>query len=232
MARLLQIPKEEHLEYLRMLICNRYGKPVVNSLDCGNLELQILKFQNKRLSIDTLLRLFNIKKGKTLPSIYTLDTCSSFVGYKNWNDLIINYQKQSLLYQKNIIFKLINQDAFSFENLLEQFESMTISNETYELFNQVILIKSQQKDLTFFNNIFKFLNIFKFREIYKFEIYHTIHLLGVLCQKNEWLINIAISQYYNLPYEEDYFVEWLVTPEHNYYIKLLENYYQINKKNH
>ena len=131
MARLIQIPKEEHLEYLRMLMVNKYGKPIVNRLDCGNLESQILKFQNKRLSIDTLLRLFNIKKGKNLPSIYTLDTCSLFVGYKNWNDLIINYQKQSLLYQKNIIFKLINQDAFSFENLLEQFEFMTISNETY-----------------------------------------------------------------------------------------------------
>lgn len=231
MARLLQIPKEEHLEYLRMLICNRYGKPVVNSLDCGNLELQILKFQNKRLSIDTLLRLFNIKKGKTLPSIYTLDTCSSFVGYKNWNDLIINYQKQSLLYQKNIIFKLINQDTFSFENLLEQFEFMTISNETYELFNQVILIKSQQKDILFFENIFKFSNLFKFREIHKFNIYHTIHLLGILCQKNDWLSNIAMSNYFNLPFEEDYFVEWLVIPEENYYTNLLENYYRSNKNN-
>lgn len=231
MARLLQIPKEEHLEYLRMLICNKYGKPVVNSLDCGNLELQILKFQNKRLSVDTLLRLFNIKKGKTLPSIYTLDTCSSFVGYKNWNDLIINYQKQSLLYQKNIIFELINKDAISFEHLLEQFEAMTISNETYELFNQVILIKSQQKDIIFFKNIFKFSNLFKFREIHKFNIYHTIHLLGILCEKNEWLSNIAVNQYYNLPYEEDYFVEWLVIPEQDYYLNLIENYYQSNKKN-
>ena len=29
-------------------------------------------------------------------------------------------------------------------------------------------------------------------------------------KKNEWLSNIAVNQYYNLPYEEDYFVEWLL----------------------
>lgn len=228
MARLLYIPKEEHLQYLRTLINNNYGKNVVTIADCANLELKILFNLNKRLSVDTLARLFNIKKGKSLPSIFTLDTCASFVGYTDWNNLVKDYQNQSLLYKKNIIFELLN-GTFAFEKLLFSFQNIIISKQVYEIFNQVILIKSQQKDVCFFENIFLFTHLFELREENKFSIYHTIHLLGTLCTKNKWLRKIATEHYYNLPFEEDYFVEWLVVPNQPYYFKLLENYYLNNK---
>jgi hypothetical protein len=227
MARLLQIPKEEHLHFLRVQITNKYSKPIVNSFDCKHLEETIEAALNKRISVDTLARLFGIKKGKSLPSIYTLNTCSNFVGYKDWNDLVSDFQKQSLLYQKNFVFEIMNSDV-SFNTIKNQLSSFTKSTEIYEIFHQIIIIKAQQKDTEFFIHIFQFKSLFEFDEEFKFNIYHTIHLLGVLCIKNEWLSEIAIKNYFNLGYVEDYFVEWLVVPEQAYYLKILENYHNCN----
>ena len=48
MARLLQEPKEEHLDYLRELIINTFSKPIVNTNDCNLLEGAIQLAINQR----------------------------------------------------------------------------------------------------------------------------------------------------------------------------------------
>lgn len=230
MPKLVEEPKKEHLEYLRELIINKFSKPIVNINDCKLLEETIQKVIKHRLSSDTIARLFGIKKSNSSPSLFTLNTCCVYIGFTCWQDLIKNYLSQSKLYQKGVLFELITENL-SFEKLSIKINSLTKAHETYELFYQIILVKVQQKDELFFENIFDFEIIFGFQETFKYAIYHIIHLLGSLCETNKWIEEIAIKKYYNLPYKDDYFIEWLVVPEYFYYLKVLENYYLTNKRN-
>ena len=228
MARLLQQPKEEHLDYLRNLIVNTFSRSVCNVYDCKLLEEDIFKAIAQRVSVDTLRRLFKILKGNSSPSTFTLDVCSNYVGYNGWESLIQSHSEQNILHQKSLVFDVIENDI-SFDELSNRINTFSKSKELYETFNQIILAKSQKEDVVFFERIFELRIIFEFNETFKYNIYHSIHLLACLCMKKDWLKNIAVNNYFNLPYENDYFVEWLVVPENDYYAELLENYYQSKK---
>lgn len=228
MARQLQEPKEEHLDYLRELITNRFSKPIGTTIDCKLLEDAIQSTINQRLSIDTIARLFGIKKSNSSPSIFTLDTCSIYVGYTSWEGLTKSYSEQNVLHQKAILFEVI-QNRISLDDLFNKLNVSSKSTLLYETVNQIILCKAQQKDEEFFERLCELQVVFEHQEAYKYAIYHTIHLLGSLCEQHEWLAEIAIAYYHDLPYAENYFVEWLVVPEQQYYLPLLENCYQSNK---
>ncbi|MDI1317757.1 hypothetical protein [Flavobacterium sp.] len=230
MARIPQEPKEEHIHYLKSLVHIGFSKSVLTSYDCTTLAESIERTIDEKLSVDTLRRFFGVIKSVSLPSTYTLDVLSKYVGYKNWSDLILGHQEQCELHQKHLLFELITKNI-PFQELLVRFNSFPKTTAVYDLFKQVILIKIEQKDVAFFENIFKFQLIFEFQESFKYAIYHTIHLLGSLCSIHEWLKDIAINNYYNLPYCEDYFVEWLVVPEQDYYLEVLEKYYEVNQDN-
>lgn len=230
MARIPQEPKEEHISYLKSLVHTSFSQSITTSYDCSSLAESIESTRNEKVSIDTLRRFFGVIKNTSLPSTFTLDVLSKYVGYKNWGDLLMGYEEQSQLHQKNLLFELIST-GISVEELLIRFSTLSKTIEIYDFFGQIILIKAQQKDFIFFENIFQFKLIFEFQESFKYAIYHTIHLLGTLCASNKWLHEIAVTNYYNLPYAEDYFVEWLVVPEQTYYLEVLENYYRDNKDN-
>jgi hypothetical protein len=228
MPRLLQEPKEEHLEYLRELTLNKLSKSIASTNDCKRLEDAIQATVNKRLSIDTIARFFNIKKSNTSPSIFTLDTFSSYVGYSSWEGLTKSYAEQNVFYQKAILFEVI-RNTISLKDLFHQLNASSKSALLYETVNQIILCKAQQKDEVFFKRLFELQVVFDYQEAYKYSIYHTIHLLGSLCEEHDWLAEIAIAHYHDLPYAANYFVEWLVVPEQQYYLHLLEN---TDKNNH
>ena len=71
--------------------------------------------------------------------------------------------------------------------------------------------------------------LFEYQETHKYAIYNTVHLLSILCTKHDWLSRIAITHYANLSYPINYFVEWVVVPEQQYYLPLMENFYQSDK---
>ena len=231
MARLLQKPKEEHLDYLKELMVTKFSKPIVNSKDCKLLEEEIVIAINQRLSVDTLARLFVIKKSASSPSIFTLNTCSVYVGYSSWKDLVTGYLEQSELYQKALLFEIMEQ-PLSFDELVIRLHGYSKSIALYETFRQIILYKAQQKDEEFFERLFEIKLLFEFQETYKYAIYNTVHLLSLLCTKHDWLSRIAVTHYANLPYPVNYFVEWVVVTERAYYLPLLERYcyYKANDK--
>jgi len=229
MARLLQEPKEEHLAYLRELLIDRFQKPIVTTNDCKYLEEAIVVATQNRLSVDTLARLFGIKKSKSSPSVFTLDTCSEYVGYTSWKELVHGYLEQSELYQKTLLFEIMEQ-PMQFEELKLRLEGYPKSDGLYETLNQIVLYKATQEDRAFFERLFALDYLFAYEEKYKYAIYNTIHLLSILCSKHEWLRDIAIEHYASLPYEANYFVEWAVMPNRSYYLPLLERYATSKKK--
>lgn len=228
MSRLLQEPKEEHLNYLRELITNTFAKPIATTADCKLLEDAIQEAIHQRLSLDTISRLFGIKKSSSSPSIFTLNTFAVYVGYGSWEGLTKSYAEQNILYQKAILFAVIH-NTISLDELFIALKSGSKSVLLYETLNQIILCKTQQKDEAFFKRLFELEVVFEFSESYKYSIYHTIHLLGSLCEQHDWLSEIAIGHYHNLPYALNYFVKWLVVPHQQYYLPLLEHYYKNNK---
>lgn len=228
MARLFQKPKEEYLNHLRNQIHKKFPSKITNNSGCEILIADIFSKTQHLLSIDTIKRLLVLKKSNSLPSIFTLDVCSQYLGYHDWEDFVKTYLEQNIFYHK-ILFINIIEEKKSFEDILSYINSEIKSSDLYENFNKILLYKAQVIDEEFFRRIFEFHNIFEFNELHKYDIYYTIHLLGSLCTKYDWLKNIAISHYHSLPFAENYFVEWLVVPEKDYYFPLIENYYNSDK---
>jgi hypothetical protein len=227
MARLLQKPKEEYLQRLRAEINTKFVGNISTANDCEALASDIFLKTQHRLSNDTIRRLFTIKRSTSLPSIYTLDVCAQYLEFNNWEAFVHTFLEQSVLYQRALLFDVI-AESISFEDLLSRINSDIKSTDLFQNFNKILLYKAQIKDETFFRRLFEFTNIFELQEHYKYDIYYTIHLLGSLCDRYDWLGAIAVEQYHTVPYEDNYFVEWLVVPEKRYYLPLLENYYHAN----
>ncbi|MBC7493569.1 MAG: hypothetical protein H7221_01080, partial [Flavobacterium sp.] len=110
-----------------------------------------------------------------------------------------------------------------------------VTKEIFDFFIQIILVKVIQKDKDFFKNIFEFEPLFVDLDKNRYEIYYIIHLLSTLCQNHKWIEKIAIKKYFNLEnhfgFDEDYFIEWVVTPQFEFYRTLLHNYYEVKKDN-
>lgn len=228
MARLIQKPKEEYLQHLRAEITMTFHSNISSANDCENLALAIFSKTQHRLSNDTIRRLFTLKKSTSLPSMFTLDVCSKYLDYQDWEDFVQTFLEQSALYQRALLFDVL-QERISFESILSRINSDSKSTDLYETFNKILLLKVQSRDEEFFKRLFEFTTIFQYTELHKYDLYYTIHLVGALCEKYEWLSTIAIEYYHTFPCEENYFVEWLVVPHKSYYLPLLEKYYAANK---
>ena len=99
MARIPQEPKKEHIDYLKSLVAIGFSKNVTTAYDCSSLATAIETTIQKKVSVDTLRRFFGVINSTSLPSTYTLDVLSKYVGYKNWSDLIAGYQEEKQLHQ-------------------------------------------------------------------------------------------------------------------------------------
>lgn len=228
MARLTQEHKEEHLSYLRELVNNKFGQYIRNAGDCERLGADISVVTGEQLSVDTLRRLFKVLRTNSQPSIYTLDVCSRYVGYSGWQEAMAAYSGQNTLYLKTLLLDMA-ENEMSFDELRKRIETFSKSKELYEIFGQIMLLKYQKEDKLFFEKLFDIQYLFDYSDDYKYEIYHTVHVLGMLCSKSLWLSEIAVKNYFNLPYQFDYFIEWLVVPQYDYYLLLLDNYYAVKK---
>ncbi len=228
MAKPIQEIKTEHLEHLKKLIQEQFGKSILNANDCELLAAAIFETTSQRVHGDTMRRLYGILKSDSQPSLFTLDVCALFCHLEDWTKVVENYLAQNNLYLKSLLIDVVLNNKKSFDELKNELNKRAKSKDLYETFAQIILAKAQQEDKEFFERIFELKKLFAFESRYQYDIYHTIHLLGALCIKHAWLKKIAIKHYYNLPFAHDYFVEWLVLPEQDYYMALLKNYYNAN----
>lgn len=228
MARLIQKPKEEYLQHLRTQINIKFNGNISSANDCENLVTAIFLKTQHRLSNDTIKRLFTLKKSTSLPSMFTLDVCAKYLEYQDWENFVQTFLEQSALYQRALLFDVI-EERISFEAILMRINSDIKSTDLYETFNKILLFKAQSRDEEFFTRLFEFTSIFQLAELHKYDLYYTLHLLGSLCIKYDWISSIAIENYHSSASDENYFIEWLVVPQKDYYLPLLEKYYKANK---
>ncbi|GAA4074678.1 hypothetical protein GCM10022389_20320 [Flavobacterium cheonanense] len=230
MARIATKPKPEHLQFLRKEICKKHGNSILDTIDCD----WVSNKMDNNVSSDTLRRLFNIIKNNTTLSINSLNYCAEFCGHSDWGKFIEYYNQVAIDEFKILLLKSLEGD-FDTSLLIKKIESLEVNKEVYDLFIQIILIKALQKDENFFKNFFEFETLFVDIENNRYSIYFILHLLTTLCIKNEWLQKIACNYYFNLDntyaFETDFFVEWVVTPQFEFYRVLLNQYYEVKKDN-
>lgn len=232
MARIKNKPKEAHLELLRKELSKKHTHNILTSSDCQLLSDKM----NNTVSSDTLRRLFNVIKNNNTISLLSLNHCSVYCGFSDWGNFI-DYYNQFRVNESKIMLLNCLQGKLDNQTIIEKIDDFPVTKEVYELFIQIILVKVIQKDKEFFINIFAFETLFLDIEKNRYEIYYIIHLLSTLCQSHQWLQEIAIEHYYDLEtssgfrFENDFFIEWLVTPQFEFYRTLLHNYHNAKKNN-
>lgn len=232
MARIKNKPKEVHLELLRKELSKKQTHNILTSSDCQNLSDNM----NKIVSSDTLRRLFNVIKNNNTISLLSLNRCAVYCGFSDWGSFIDYYNKIRVNDSKITLLKYL-QGKLENQTILKKIEDLEVTKEVYDLFIQIILVKVIQEDKDFFIKIFDSETLFVDIEKNRYEIYYIIHLLSTLCQSHKWLQEIAIAHYFNLDsdsrfgFESDFFIEWLVTPQFEFYRTLLHNYHNVKKNN-
>ena len=232
MARIKHKPKDAHLELLRKELSKKYTLNILTSSDCKNLSDEM----DKIVSRDTFRRLFNVIKNNNTISLKSLNHCAVYCGFNDWGSFIDHYNQIRVNEYKIMLLKCL-QGKLDNQTIIEKIDSFPVTKEVYDLFIQIILMKVIQKDKEFFINIFDFETLFVDVEKNRYEIYYIIQLLSTLCQSHKWLQEIAIEHYFNLDseihfdFESDFFIEWLVTPQLEFYRKLLHNYHNVKKNN-
>ena len=232
MARIKNKPKEAHLELLRKELSKKHTHNILTSTDCKNLSDEM----GNIVSSDTLRRLFNVIKNNNTISLKSLNHCAVYCGFSDWGSFIDHYNQLRVNENKIMLLKCL-QDKLDNQTITQKFNDFPVTKEVYDLFIQIILMKVIQKDKEFFINIFDLEPLFVDIEKNRYEIYYIIHVLSSLCQSHKWLQEIAIENYFNLDshssfeFEHDFFVEWLVTPQFDFYRTLLHNYHNVKKNN-
>jgi hypothetical protein len=80
---------------IRERIEQKFGQEIRYSKDCEVLANEISNHTTKKISASTVKRLFGLAKGIDEPRLYTMDVLASYLGYKNYDDLLIEFSSAS-----------------------------------------------------------------------------------------------------------------------------------------
>lgn len=77
---------------IRERIQQKFGQEIRYSKDCEVLAIDISNNTSRKISVSTIKRLFGLAKGIEEPRLYTLDVLAIYIGYKNYDDLLIEFK--------------------------------------------------------------------------------------------------------------------------------------------
>jgi hypothetical protein len=77
---------------IRERIQQKFGQEIRYSKDCEVLAVDICNNTSRKISVSTIKRLFGLAKGIEEPRLYTLDVLAIYIGYKNYDDLLIEFK--------------------------------------------------------------------------------------------------------------------------------------------
>jgi hypothetical protein len=73
------------------IIKDKSGIPMTSMYHCGQLSLKLLLELNKTISEFTIARVFGVLKTKSVPSVYTLDILSDYIGFESWDVFYVKH---------------------------------------------------------------------------------------------------------------------------------------------
>ncbi|PTN08777.1 hypothetical protein [Mangrovibacterium marinum] len=92
--------KQENLikELVKDEIRKKYGQQISAARDCQTLAESILESTGRQISVSTLKRFFGIIQSPFNPSKYTLNTLAIYLGFSNWTDYAVSFEKNKHKY--------------------------------------------------------------------------------------------------------------------------------------
>jgi len=211
---------------LKDAILLHFNSPVNTTNDALKLSDHIYKKTKKIVNYNTLRRLFNTVPTTTQPSLYTLDVLAEYVGQINWEGFCksVFVNERLIMLDFNMISSIVKK--IDFEKLTNLVALLNNEPDLYGFLRNVITIAYQKKDYEFFKKIFTLKIAFQSNDKNHTQIYYTVNLLGSYVSQSKPLQSIALSHYYNMPYNENYYVEHFVDLDNinGYYGKLLDKY--------
>ena len=77
---------------IRERVENKFGQEIRYSKDCEVLANEISNTTTKKISVSTVKRLFGFAKGIEEPRLYTMDALAVYLGYKNYDELLLEFK--------------------------------------------------------------------------------------------------------------------------------------------
>ena len=77
---------------IRERVENKFGQEIRYSKDCEVLANEISNTTTKKISVSTIKRLFGFAKGIEEPRLYTMDVLAVYLGYKNYDGLMLEFK--------------------------------------------------------------------------------------------------------------------------------------------
>lgn len=81
------------IDLLRHKVGLTFGKEIKHHPDFEMLQFDIMEKTNRNISSSTLKRFFGYLKSSSKPSLYTLNTLTTYIGCKNWYHFVTNFNK-------------------------------------------------------------------------------------------------------------------------------------------
>ncbi len=125
----------KHLQKLRVEVEVIFGRKIINTKDCEQLQQEIKNYSLKgSLGLNTIRRYFGIIKTETGLSKYTLDVFSSYCGYDDYNHFFSTPSK-SKLHQQPINLNLIKT---LYDESFQQQETKIFAKLHLEVFEAIL----------------------------------------------------------------------------------------------
>ena len=230
----------DQLEQLKTTSSLLFGKVITNTNDALLLAKDITLKTKQPINYNTIRRIYNLVPTTTKPSIFSINILAQYVGYNSW----VDFCNQQMANQKNVLldgvlhFKTIKQIDFKLVKKLDIQFGDTI--EFHTCLQCLISLAYELKDDGFFANIFTLKQVFNFSKQpkqdtwhcrYTVHLYYTIHHIAQYVRLSKSLQKIALKQYCNLPFKDNYYIELFVDIDNinGYYGLLLDEYSKHNK---
>jgi hypothetical protein len=234
---------------IRSKIEKRFGRPIRYSKDCEALAVSIEHVCKERISTTTLKRLFYFAKKIDKPRLFTLDVIAQYVGYTDWESLMVDIEKEVKISTEDktpVTKEVISGDIHMLHHQVSICHATkTIdTNKIIDLCRhlgkhpdaipfviEMIGIAAQQKDIFFLQQVFQLPNIFEETTHSMLQLYYISQSVGMVMRNNPDLAKELIIHYASITLAQQYLIEWFVDEDYlqGYYGILLDAYH-LHKK--
>jgi hypothetical protein len=167
---------------LKEAIENIFGKQISNRPDCEALSESIYSKTKRKISYNTLRRLFGLAgiKNTTSLSAGTLDILANYCNYISYSEF---QKKKALKTNLSVLYRLQlelqQNEHFRFENIELSLRQLTYVDQAYNYMNSVILLAFKRNDTALLKQIFQFKQIFNGEHYLNSNLYYLIQTIGL-----------------------------------------------------
>ncbi len=167
---------------LKDVIEQIFGKKISNRPDCEALSDAIYLKTKRKISYNTLRRLFDLAgtKNNSSVSTSTLDILANYCDHQSYSAFIHRRLSKSTLSNfYSLQLELYQNDNFTIEAIDKSLSQLTYEDQAYNFMNSAILLAFKRKDASFLKYLFQFKQIFNGEHYLNNNLYFLIQTIGL-----------------------------------------------------